>query len=136
MFQTILLLVFAAILVWYLARRFPRLEQSSTGEYTGRTALNPFSAVSVYPSRAGCQAVAAIKDKRFLSSEAPELPLAGCDADTCYCIYRHHPDRRTGNGERREPASEEVYAFGEGDKDRRMGLGRREIDNNSDLSWT
>jgi hypothetical protein len=49
----------------------------------------------VAPSPA-CNAALACKGKRYLSSEAPRLPLAGCDASACACKYRHFDDRRAG----------------------------------------
>lgn len=32
--------------------------------------------------------------KRFLSGDAPRLPLPSCGAPTCNCRYVHHGDRR------------------------------------------
>lgn len=51
--------------------------------------------VIVAPSSA-CTAAQSCKGKRFLSSEAPRLPLANCDAASCACKYRHYDDRRAG----------------------------------------
>lgn len=43
-----------------------------------------------------CGAARAIGGQRFLSDEAPLLPLEGCDRrDQCSCRYRHYSDRRT-----------------------------------------
>ena len=41
-----------------------------------------------------CGAVRAIAEKRFLSSEAPILPLPDCDSDECRCVYKRFDDRR------------------------------------------
>jgi hypothetical protein len=49
----------------------------------------------VAPSSA-CHAAQACKGKRYLSPEAPKLPLADCDAPACACKYRHFDDRRAG----------------------------------------
>ena len=68
---------------------------------SGREAANPFHAVSIHPTVQGCAAAAAIKGKRFLSAEAPGLPLGECTAAICHCTYAHHVDRRRGNGDRR-----------------------------------
>lgn len=54
-------------------------------------------AVVVHPGRKPCEAVRKIEDLRFLASEAPRLPLPGCDAVACSCRYRHYDDRRDDN---------------------------------------
>ncbi len=59
-------------------------------------------AVSIERDLLPCKAAQDIGDKRFLSHEAPDLPLEGCDRDKCACRYVHHSDRRT-HEERRLP---------------------------------
>lgn len=44
-----------------------------------------------------CNAVKDIEGKRFLSAEAPILPVKGCDNPHCHCDYVHHDDRRSEN---------------------------------------
>jgi len=61
---------------------------------------NPWHAVSivtgsVVSNEYTCTAAAALRGKRFLSSEAPALPLSNCQAPgRCACHFRHHADRR------------------------------------------
>jgi hypothetical protein len=57
--------------------------------------LSHYHAVSIrHPSRC-CQAVKQLDEQRFLSTEAPSLPLARCNLPSqCKCRYRHHTDRR------------------------------------------
>jgi len=44
-----------------------------------------------------CAAVLSIEAERFISDEAPALPLASCDDPAaCRCVYRHFDDRRQG----------------------------------------
>ena len=67
----------------------------------GPTAKAPASkrwhAVSVKPGAGACPAASSGKDQRWLSREAPQLPLPGCTRpDTCRCTYQHHEDRRAG----------------------------------------
>ncbi len=53
-------------------------------------------AVSVKPGTGACNAAISGKNRRWLSREAPLLPLPGCTRpDTCQCTYNHHDDRRT-----------------------------------------
>ncbi len=52
-------------------------------------------AVSVKPGANACNAAVSGKNRRWLSREAPLLPLPGCTRpDTCQCTYNHHGDRR------------------------------------------
>lgn len=55
-----------------------------------------FHAVSIKPGRTSCEAVNAVEDVRFLSNEAPQLPLPDCTNPDCRCTYQHYDDRRTG----------------------------------------
>ena len=42
-----------------------------------------------------CDAVAALEGQRFLSDEAPLLPLSDCDnPQGCKCVYEHFDERR------------------------------------------
>ena len=55
----------------------------------------PWKAVSVLAGINGCAAAEALRGKRFLSNEAPLLPLRDCGSPgTCKCRYQHHQDRR------------------------------------------
>ena len=47
-----------------------------------------------------CEAVSSLRGRRFLSTEAPKLPLATCDVATCECRYEHYQDRRRRRGRR------------------------------------
>ena len=56
----------------------------------------PWHAVSVVGGAAACPAAEEVRDKRFLSAEAPPLPLPDCSSPwRCNCIYVHYSDRRT-----------------------------------------
>jgi hypothetical protein len=44
-----------------------------------------------------------LETARFLSGEAPPLPLPGCTAPRCLCRYAHYEDRRARD--RRVPLS-------------------------------
>lgn len=59
------------------------------------TPKEPWHAVSVVGQAGACRATEGLRDKRFLSDEAPPLPLPECSSPwRCKCIYRHYPDRR------------------------------------------
>jgi hypothetical protein len=54
-----------------------------------------FHAVSIEPGHHACAAANFLRGKRFLSSEAPPLPLRECICQQCECRYLHHEDRRS-----------------------------------------
>jgi hypothetical protein len=78
------------------------------------------------PGATHCQAAEAVKGRRFLSTEAPILPLRECDVAACKCKYRHHEDRR-GTPRRSEEAQGAGMRSRNG-ADRRNSRGRRETD--------
>jgi len=54
-------------------------------------------AVSVKPGTSPCPVAVSGRSRRWLSREAPLLPLPGCTRpDVCTCTYYHHDDRRHG----------------------------------------
>ena len=61
-----------------------------------------FHAVAIKYSEDACDAAKAMTGRRFLASEAPELPLKKCDFDDCRCKFSHYQDRRS-TADRRTP---------------------------------
>jgi hypothetical protein len=58
---------------------------------------NPWHAVAVSTGKPCCRASVAARNVRYLSKEAPPLPMAGCtQPETCLCRYKHYNDRRAG----------------------------------------
>jgi len=52
--------------------------------------------VTVVLHDTSCAAATLCRNKRFLSQEAPRLPLPGCsNSEQCRCVYRHFDDRRS-----------------------------------------
>ena len=59
------------------------------------SAKDPWRAVAILASDSACEAARQLRGKRFLTREAPRLPLAECiKQDQCQCKYRHLRDRR------------------------------------------
>lgn len=55
-----------------------------------------YHGIAIEPGERYCAAVTKIQGKRFLSDDAPRLPLEDCDClPHCRCVYRHYADRRT-----------------------------------------
>ena len=59
-----------------------------------------FHAVSLKYANNACQAAKDIQGRRYLSSAAPRVPLAECDASACRCRFTHHEDRRNRENRR------------------------------------
>lgn len=58
--------------------------------------------VSVVPGHGACATSRRLASRRWLTGDAPRLPLAGCDGRQCDCRYRRHADRRDEE-DRRNP---------------------------------
>ena len=87
---------------------------------------NRWNAVSIVCTSASCAAAQALKGRRYLSADAPRLPLSDCTrAETCPCAYRKHPDRRAGP---RREADASGLRRSSPNADRRKGRGRRSTD--------
>jgi len=83
-------------------------------------------AVSVIADGTACHAALALGDQRFLSAEAPRLPLEDCSKPGgCRCRYRHYPDRRVGPRRAMENFRPPRLWRGE---DKRVLRGRRSTD--------
>jgi hypothetical protein len=61
---------------------------------TPSTNKTKWYSVSVVPGKRCCTAAKQVARKRWLSADAPRLPLEKCDLRTCECRYQHHTDRR------------------------------------------
>jgi hypothetical protein len=83
-------------------------------------------AVHVAAGPGACPAAIALGKQRFLSKEAPRLPLKECTSpDTCKCAYRHHKDRRATP---RRSSDQGGISRPRNEGDRRAQRGRREED--------
>src|SRR5262249_54788293 len=110
----------------------PRWVDTSQGRIVGSQMANKprdsrWHAVSIVSSSQSCEAARALKERRFLSRDAPRLPLPDCaQAEHCRCSYRKYADRRAG------PRRDEEQLGGrrtpDGGAERRAGRGRRRTD--------
>lgn len=96
------------------------------------TAAEPaskFHAVSIRPGGNACDAARDLRGRRFLSPEAPALPLAGCDRPDCGCRFTHHGDRRSDE-DRRSPYPSKIWQdTGAVQAEQRESADRRKSDN-------
>ena len=86
-----------------------------------KAGVNPYHSVAVKIPYDACEAVMQLHGKRFLSAEAPQLPLAACDQH-CECTFKHYNDRR--QEERRDAFNSSGIHYS-GEKNRRIGSDRR-----------
>jgi hypothetical protein len=82
-------------------------------------------AVEIVARSACCGAARGCTKRRFLSSAAPRLPLAECDAGRYDCRYRHFTDRRQDDRREHQPLA---GARAQPAAERRQGRGRRATD--------
>ncbi len=102
----------------------PKAKTARSGQSAGTRKL--FHGVALR-SRApdACCAMTELEGQRFLSEEAPLLPLAGCDnPQGCKCVYEHFDERR--DSLRRE--ADIGLPMRLRDSEQRAGRGRRITD--------
>jgi len=104
-----------------------RSSKKSSNKFTGQSktvakdTISPYHCVEVKMPYDACEEVLKLHGKRFLSAEAPILPLPECDQN-CSCKFKHHNDRR--QDDRRDSFSPSGIHFS-GEKNRRIGGDRR-----------
>lgn len=113
--------IVAGIVVWFamMLRRQWAIQRAHEDE---EQTPNPYHAVAIRVRGKGCDAARQVKGRRYLSTEAPLLPLAHCSSSSCSCQYVHFDDRR--HYDRRGPFPTRIFSGGE----RRSVSGRRMLD--------
>ena len=86
-----------------------------------KSSISPYHCVEIKMSYNACEEVLQLYGKRYLSAEAPMLPVAGCNQQ-CKCKFKHYDDRR--QDDRRDAFSSSGIHFS-GEKNRRLGGDRR-----------
>jgi hypothetical protein len=106
--STLALLALGLILILAAGGYSSRVVQTRIAEYRRSQAMRKlqekrlqrahaarsFHAVSIVPARPCCKLVRRYTSVRYLTADAPHLPLAGCRAPHCGCRSMHHEDRR------------------------------------------
>lgn len=115
-------------------KREPASPPSVKNSATPAAQISRWHAVSVVSKGDACDACWALSEKRFLSREAPRLPLTECTkVNECRCAYQHHADRR-GEPRRRQEVGGLWLERYTGDE-RRRARGRRVTDNPQVNDW-
>lgn len=94
MFTWSILLVLAAVFIFWYRRHNKRRQEYAKSIRAQQRERNRFHSVEIRPRGEGCIAVKQQEGLRYLSSEAPRLPLPGCTKSNCTCRYVHYVDRR------------------------------------------
>ena len=133
MLNQIIIVAAIIVLFWLLRKLFPSQPKPHLDGHSGHEAADskasPYQAVSVHCYEGACDRAKKLQGERYLTAEAPVIPLSTCTASRCHCVYRHHEDRRSGEKDRRKlhdlsgatPATSDM-------DDRRHGSGRRATD--------
>lgn len=110
-------------------RRSSKKRQSTPADKAGlpaRTTLTHlYHGIEITAGDSACAAVESIAQQRFLSEDAPRLPLDQCDnPGDCACRYKHFKDRRT------DPRRESDVGLPQADhpQEKRRSGGRRITD--------
>ena len=112
-----------------MAGKTSRVNKSkfSASQAAPRSAPSQWHAVALKPKGQCCDAVQTCRTRRFLSKDAPRLPLAECTtSDTCTCIYKHYADRRAPP--RRQDERDGLRRGGKVEQERRLSRDRRKVD--------
>jgi hypothetical protein len=94
---SIALLFISALAILYFIHAYKRRylkRKFETNSATLSQRKSPFHAVSIVFGDQACEAVRSCTGIKYLSSEAPRLPIAGCQNRICTCHYEHYKDRR------------------------------------------
>jgi hypothetical protein len=101
--------------------------KSSTNHASPVRSPGRWHAVVIRPKGQCCEAVQARRTERFLSGDAPRLPLKECStSDICSCVYKHHADRRAQP--RRQDERGGLRRSGKVTQERRQTHDRRKSD--------
>jgi hypothetical protein len=88
-----------------------------------------YTAVLIQAAADCCEAVYELKDRVFLASEVPFLPLRACATpERCRCRYTKRSDRRDDDDDRRGLANAHRSVMYPGQEQRSEKRGRRDED--------
>lgn len=100
MVQVFALVLFViAVAIWW--RHAARQKKHLAAPAAKRDARSSYHCVEVRTGVPACEVAQHLGNVRFLSKEAPSLPVSGCTEQNCACSYIHHDDRR--DDDRRNP---------------------------------
>jgi len=130
--MALLLVLLLAVWLFVRSRQANESTEKSPANQSSK-ANTAYHAVSIKFSSNACNAAREMEGRRFLSTAAPKLPLAGCQVLDCNCRFVHHKDRRTGK-DRRSPFGPSGFGGGTGKYEQELRKGKdRRADPDDDL---
>ncbi len=131
-------ILFVLVVVYLIQKRKAKPEAAETSREDTQRQLaqksTPFHAVCIEPGPHSCAAAEELRGQRFLSADAPLLPLKNCTSSNCECRFVHFSDRRGRKDRRSElPRGVGTGATGEFEVDRRDLKDRRSDGLDDDL---
>jgi len=112
---------------WWHRKRVRVEVQFSRRPVQTHRVTNPYHAVSIKAGPNCIDTGTTYGGRRYLSKDAPLIPLPTCDTGNCGCRYIHHNDRRDGFDRRRRDVWDPSAGLTRGG-DRRSSHGRRVTD--------
>ncbi len=122
---------------WIIVRRHRLAIESACGQTLSvprrsvniRLKVDSYRGVTISPHLEMCAVAEEQRGRRFLATDAPELPLPGCDVRKCGCRYRQHEDRRDEEDRR--------SGFGQMNEiSQRLGVNEKRLAGNADRRRT
>ena len=137
----IILLVFVVLALFFKSKssqkkskkpaKIARPAKARRAKVTAEKNAKTYPGVSIKLCAQACDAAKELDKHRFLSGEAPLLPLADCNQLNCACKYTHHKDRRDVNEDRRHAYSMKTELYDTTGKENRRNRKERRASWNS-----
>ena len=125
----ILLLLFVGVAAFLMLRQPAQKKPTTRARPASTPPASRYSSVSIMLPKNCCASAQSLVGARFLTKEAPQLPLANCNTTPCKCGFMRHEDRREEDEDRRaiHGLRAELHALHTGEE-RRQRRGRRSYD--------
>ena len=99
-FAILFLVTLLGVAAFFFLKRSPRPQAVESRPQAVATAQQEaYRCVVLVPGMDSCAGAQALAGSRLLASDAPVLPVEGCDV-RCNCSYRRYSDRRSENRRR------------------------------------
>src|SRR4030067_3089782 len=88
----VLILIAVAAAFWW--HRMTKRQKPQVSLASKKGNRSNYHCVEVHCENVACYSAKRLGTIRFLSEEAPSLPVPGCNVQTSTCIYVHYDNRR------------------------------------------
>lgn len=94
MVQALVFVSLVTVIAVYWWRRSSLHKKPLAAPVAKRDTRSSYHCVEVCAGNPACESVRQLGHVRFLSQEAPSLPVSDCSISSCTCSFIHHDDRR------------------------------------------